>query len=137
MGESITGAFGECLDSINATDQEEPLQEMAFGDAHAELAVLGTKEVTRDVASQGEDGGAVELVDLLCRVSVRIESALLHGESDEFGFQPGGGQDFIDANEQITLLVIILTGADERKRWTKFGLVGYNFHGSRATRLVW
>jgi len=112
------------------------LQEMAFGDAHAELAVLGTKEVTRDVASQGEDGGAGELVDLLCRVSAGIKSALFHGEGDEFGFQPGCGQDFIDANEQITLLVIILTGGDERKRWTKFGLVGYNFHGSRATRLV-
>lgn|GEM_PF-3056589 len=52
-------------------------------------------------------------------------------------FQPGCGQDFIDADKQITLLVIILTGGDERKRWTKFGLVGYNFHGSRATRLVW
>ena len=137
MGESITGAFGEGSDSINATDQEEPLQEMALGDAHAKLTVIGSEEVAGDVAAQGEDGSTGEFVDLLRGARGGIKSVLLYREGDEFGFQPGDGQDFIDADEQIALLVIIPTGGNKRKRWTKLGLVGYDFHGSMAAKLVW
>jgi hypothetical protein len=137
MGETVTAAFGEGFDAIDAADQEEPLQEMALGDAHAELAVLGADEMTGDIATLGEDGGAAEFVDLLWRMSTGIKSALFHGKGDEFGFQPRGREDFIDADEQIALPLIILTGGNERKRWTKFGLVSYDFHGSRAIGLVW
>jgi hypothetical protein len=86
--------------------------------------VVHALDVTGDVAAQGEHAFAAECFDAFGALPCRIKSAVFHGEFDELGFKAGGGEDFVDADEELTLLAVFFRTDDVRKGWTKEGLIG-------------
>jgi hypothetical protein len=76
--------------------------------------VVHALEVAGDVAAQREDAAAVESLDTPGPVAPGIKSAVLHGETNELGFKPRGGEELVDADEELALLAIFLGTEDLR-----------------------
>lgn len=114
VGEAVAGAFGEGFDSFDTTDLQKPLKDVTVGKSDAEVAVVHAFKVSGDVATKGENTVAAEGFDPRCGGRFAIELLILDTKGDEVAFKAGGGQDFIDTNEVLTLLAVFFTALDFR-----------------------
>jgi len=109
--EVVVGVFGKGFDSFDTTDLEEPLKVEAVGESDAEVTVIQAFEVPDDVAAKGENAVATEGFDTRCGGCFKIKFLVFDTKGDEVIFESGGGQDFIDANEALTLFAVFFESA--------------------------
>ena len=110
--EAVAGALGESPGAARPADAQEPLQQLAVGEARAEVAVAEAGEVARQVAAQCQDTGAGEAPDAPGAGGVEVDAVVANGELDELVLQAGACQDLVDALEQVALVAVFLRAVD-------------------------
>ncbi len=89
-------------------------------------------DMTGNITAQGQHAAATEGFDAFGALVCGIKLRMLHAEGKELLLEPGGGENFVDPDEECALLAIFFRSADLKKGWTKFGLIGDAGHGSKV-----